>query len=131
MKYLFNDKTKKFLRQKLRRDSSKAEQILWQYLKSKKLFGYKFRRQFGIGPYVVDSYCPKIKLVVEVDGETHSTFDEIKYDKCRQKYIEFFGISFLRFTNTDVYKNMDGVTEVIVEFIKYHPQTPPNLGGEF
>lgn len=131
MKYLFNDESKKRLRQTLRRNSSKAEQVLWQYIKNKQFFGYKFRRQFGIGCYIVDFYCPKLKLAIEVDGATHSTFDEIRYDKHRQKYIESFGIKFLRFTNIDIYENIEGVLAAIFEFIKYHPQTPPSLGGEF
>ena len=95
------------------------------YLKGKSLSNHKFRRQYSVGPYVLDFYCPNLKLAIEVDGATHATAKEITYDQTRQKYIESFGIRFLRFTNIDVYENVDGVVEEILTFINNHPQTPP------
>ena len=115
MSIAFNYRTKKKIRKKLRGESPKAERILWQYLKGKQLNGFKFRRQYSIGKYVVDFYCPKAKLVIEVDGPTHLSDQAREYDRKRQRFIESFGIKFLRVTNLDVYKNIDGVILAILK----------------
>ena len=71
--------------------------------------GYKFRRQHSVDQYVLDFYCPELKLVIEIDGDSHFMPGAQEQDKTRQKHIEAFGIRFLRFTNEDVCKNVDGV----------------------
>ena len=92
-----------------------AEVLLWSELKNKQLKGLKFRRQQGIGPYIVDFYCPNLKLAIELDGNSHFDDENIyKYDKKRQKYIESFGITFLRFTNGNVYENLESVLNEIL-----------------
>ena len=92
-----------------------AEVLLWSELKNRQLKGVKFRRQQGIGPYVIDFYCPKFKLAIELDGSSHFDDEKIyKYDQKRQKYIESFGIKFLRFTNQDIYKNLTLVLHEIL-----------------
>ena len=82
-------------------------------MKKKQLKGYKFRRQYGAGKYVIDFYCPKLKLAIEIDGQTH--LDQVAriYDQERQKYIESFGIKFLHFSNYEVYEDLDAVIERI------------------
>ncbi|MBU0646260.1 endonuclease domain-containing protein [Patescibacteria group bacterium] len=113
MTELFNQKLQTPLRKKLRKDNPSAEYLLWMYLRKKQL-DFRFRRQFGIGTFVVDFYCPKAKLVIEVDGDTHyqkQTPDQ--YDVERQRYIESKGLKVLRFTNLDVYRNIEGVIQVI------------------
>ena len=112
--YQYNNSDRKDLRKKLRNDIPKAERILWSQLQRRQLQDLKFRRQYGIGPYVVDFYCPKLRLAIEVDGDSHFQEGAEKYDKRRQKYIEKRDISFLRFTNNDVYDNLSGVMEEIV-----------------
>ena len=107
-KYLFNNSDLKSLRQKLRKDMPTAEVILWSELQGRRLLDLKFRRQYGIGRYVVDFYCPKLKLVIEVDGDSHSTRKAERYDKRRQEYIESKGIKVYRCDN-NVYTNLDGV----------------------
>ncbi len=87
-----------------------AEVLLWSKLKGKQLLGYKFRRQYSIDRFIVDFYCPALKLAIEIDGDTHTR--EV-YDRKRQEFIESFGIQFLRFTNTQVYENLEGVVELI------------------
>ena len=77
------------------------------------LCGMKFRRQYGVDPYIIDFFCPELKLAIEVDGPIHLHPEERKYDEERQRYIEGFGIRFLRFTNQEVYKEMDGVVKTI------------------
>lgn len=116
-KKIFNRPSKKKTRQYLRNNSTNAEQVLWRFLKNRQLGGYKFRRQYSIGRYIVDFYCPRLKLVIEVDGDTHSTKEEIKYDCQRQQYIESLNIKVLRFTNIDIYESIDWVLEEILIFI--------------
>ncbi|OGL70971.1 hypothetical protein A3D69_00095, partial [Candidatus Uhrbacteria bacterium RIFCSPHIGHO2_02_FULL_54_11] len=81
-------------------------------LKESKL-GWKFRRQQGIGPYVVDFYCPKAKLVVEVDGDTHYEPEAVVYDEDRTAFLNENHIRVLRVTNTDVYESLENVVELI------------------
>jgi very-short-patch-repair endonuclease len=109
-------------RKTLRRYMTKAEVFLWVQLKNKQILGYKFRRQYSVGNFVVDFYCPRLKLALEVDGPSHFTKEAREYDKRREEYIKSFGISFLRVTNLDVYKNMEGVIDKIIEIIKKSPR---------
>ncbi|MDP2685404.1 MAG: endonuclease domain-containing protein [bacterium] len=102
-------------RQKLRRESPKAEVLLWRHLKGRQTGGYKFRRQYSVGGYVVDFYCAELRLAIEIDGPTHYVNKKIEtYDRKRQDFIESFGIRFVRFTNHDIYNNIDGVIEKIL-----------------
>jgi very-short-patch-repair endonuclease len=94
---------------------SKAEVVLWKKLSRKQLLGFKFRRQYGVDQYVIDFYCPKLKLAIEVDGESHFVQGAEDYDRRRQEHIESLGITFLRFTNTDIYENLNGVLQSIAE----------------
>lgn len=114
MNELFNLKSQKNLRKNLRQQGITAEIILWSKLRNKNL-GYKFRRQFGIGKYIVDFYCPRKKLVIEVDGATHSTNREMLNDRIRQKYLEHLGLTVIRFNNNDIKENMNGVLSKINE----------------
>ena len=93
----------------LRQNMTKAEVILWVNLRKRALNGARFRRQHPIGPYIADFACPSAKLVVEVDGATHSTPEELAYDLRRTKYLEAEGWSVIRVSNTDVFENIDGV----------------------
>ena len=92
-----------------------AEIILWSRLKNRQVNGYKFRRQYSVDRYVIDFYCPRVKLAVEVDGDSHFTEGAELYDEDRQKKIEQLGIHFLRVTNTDVKKNLYEVVNAIAE----------------
>lgn len=93
----------------LRRNMTKAEVILWENLRKRAMNGARFRRQHPIGPYIADFACSASKLVVEVDGATHSTPEELAYDARRTKYLEQQGWAVVRVTNIDVYENIDGV----------------------
>jgi very-short-patch-repair endonuclease len=101
--------------------------MLWAGLKGRQISGCKFRRQYGVGPYVIDCYCPAQKLAVEIDGESHVMGDVPEYDRERQTYIEQFGIRFLRFNNMDIYENMNGALEAIEQAITSvtSPLSPP------
>ena len=108
---IFNRKNQTARRKYLRKNLSKAEAMLWNEIKGRKLFGCKFRRQFSVASYVIDFYCPELKLAIEVDGATHITDEEIKYDKRRQSDMELLKIKFLRFTNPEIYENLHNVLE--------------------
>jgi very-short-patch-repair endonuclease len=91
--------------------------------------GFKFRRQYSIDQYIIDFYCPRLKLAIEVDGDSHFEPGAEEYDKIRQAHIETFGIRFLRFTNADVYHGLDGVLHVIfnsIEVLVKSKQPPHN-----
>lgn len=115
MEKIFNRKSQKNIRRQLRSQEIYSEKLLWNKLRKTQL-GYKFRRQHGIGDYVVDFYCPQLKLVLELDGGTHCTEEEIIYDKNRQKYIESLGLIVKRYGNDDVKKNLGYVVSDIREF---------------
>jgi len=80
----------KNISRKLRSSSTLSEILLWNELKSSKMMGYQFMRQKPIGRYIVDFYCSKLKLVIEIDGETHYGMDE--KDKKRQTELERLGL---------------------------------------
>jgi very-short-patch-repair endonuclease len=96
-------------RRRLRNSASDAEVRLWQRLKGKQMGGCKFRRQFSVGFYILDFYCPALKLAIEIDGPSHDDEDAQQYDTLRQRTIEALNIRFLRFTNADIYHHLEGV----------------------
>lgn len=114
MTKIFNKKNETIKRKQLRNRMPLSEVILWSKLKNKQLEGYKFRRQYGIGRYVVDFYCPVVKLAIEIDGDSHFENEVEIYDRDRQANIESVGVSFLRFTNSDVQNNLSSVLEKIL-----------------
>jgi very-short-patch-repair endonuclease len=109
---IFNQKNQKPTRQKLRSAMPAPEQYLWQRLRNKQL-GVRFRRQQGIGRYIVDFYCPERALVIEVDGDCHYTDSAQEYDRIRDEFMVSLGLNLLRFSNADIMKNLDGVLSVI------------------
>jgi len=128
MTEIFNKNSEKLKRKKLRNNLSEAERIIWYRLKNKQIHGYKFRRQYGVGKYVVDFYCPKAQLVIEIDGDSHYNESAAKYDIKRQEYLESLGLRVIRFTNMEVYKSLEGVIEIIMQNLP--PLAPPSKGGE-
>ncbi len=115
---IFNRSRYNQKRKDLRNNMPNAEVILWSQLKNKQFHNLKFRRQYGVGVYIIDFYCPKLKLAIELDGHSHYVEGVEEYDKQRQEYIESFGIHFLRFTNNDVYENLEGVLEEILNCVE-------------
>ncbi len=103
-----------------------AEVVLWSRLKGRQLERYKFRRQYSILHFVVDFYCPELKLAIEVDGDSHYTEVAILSDRKRQEQVEDLGIHLLRFNNRDIYENLEEVLSRIAEQIKrITSPTPP------
>ena len=114
----YNKKVMQSRRRALRSNMPKSEVLLWSKLKNKQILGERFLRQYSVDQYVLDFYCPRLKLAIEVDGDSHFVPGTEEYDKARQEYIESFGIRFLRFTNPDVCDNLDGVCHMIFEEIE-------------
>ena len=114
---IYNLKKGQKKRQYFRKNMPKSEVILWSKLKNKQMLGERFLRQYGVDQYVLDFYCPQLKLAIEIDGDSHFMPCAQEQDKARQEHIEAFGIRFLRFTNDDIYKNIDGVSQVVHTFV--------------
>jgi very-short-patch-repair endonuclease len=110
---------------RLRRTMTRAEALLWSYVRRRSLACAKFRRQHPIGPYIADFACVAAKLVVEIDGATHWTAEEIAHDARRTQFLEASGWRVLRVTNNDVYENLDGVWLTIESRIPPPAATPP------
>jgi very-short-patch-repair endonuclease len=102
----------------LRRRSTRAEKLLWEVLRAKRLEGFKFVRQAPIGPFVVDFACRSRRLIIEVDGATHSTDDEIASDAKRSIYLEKVGYRIIRVQNNEVKEGMDGVIADIIAALR-------------
>ena len=122
MKFIYNDPEYKQRRRELRRNQTDAEKILWQKLRNRQLYGMKFFRQYSFEAYILDFYCPKLKLAIELDGGQHAEEDRHEYDEHRSKYLKAHGIEVMRFWNNEVMRNMDGVLSRIEERL-----TPPGL----
>ena len=105
-----NTKRLEKTRKSLRRTESKPEVLVWSKLRRKQI-GYKFRRQFSIGRYIVDFYCPSTKLIIEIDGSVHS-FKKQK-DKIREDYLLKEGYSLIRFSTYKVLNNLESVISEI------------------
>jgi len=90
---------------------TEPERRLWSLLRSKQFQTLKFRRQHGIGPYVVDFYCSTNKIVIEVDGDTHGEEIEKIKDKRKEDFLCSLGIRVIRYTNREIMQNLDGVLE--------------------
>ena len=105
------DRLTNFARQ-MRKQPSEAEQKLWQSLRNRQLQGLKFRRQFPVGPFVTDFGCEECRLIVEVDGEQHA--DAMDYDERRTLKINELGWQVIRFTASDVVRDLDAVLVTIL-----------------
>ena len=101
----------------LRENMTEAEVLIWEMLKNKQILGYKFRRQHPIHSFIVDFYCHKLKLVIEIDGEYHNQKKQIKLDEERTKILEYQGIKIIRFTNNVVISNISNVLNEIRNYI--------------
>ena len=114
-----NPKHTKPLRQELRTNATPAEKLLWQYLKEKQISNYKFQRQHGVGPYILDFYCPVLRLGIELDGNVHEDVIVQGHNLEREMYLKkIASINILRFENEEVTSNTEAVIEVIHSWIK-------------
>lgn len=116
------------LADRMRKNPTEAEKILWKCIKIYRSKGYIFRRQHPIDFYIADFYCHKLKLIIEVDGEIHENSQTIERDDSRTGELERFGIKVIRFTNEEVLNNQ----EFVLTLIKKQPDelaSPALLGA--
>lgn len=110
----------------LRNNSTFSEVLLWNELKRKQMMGYDFHRQKPIGQYIVDFYCPRLSLAIEIDGDSHLLKEE--EDATRQERLEDLGIRFLRFDDLDIKIRMPEVLDSIREWIQKHANDSNVIG---
>jgi len=115
---MYQDKRFKTLRKKLRNNTTDSERKLWQALRKNQILGYKFTRQYGIGKYVVDFYCSFLRLAIELDGSQHMEEENKLYDEKRTEFLNLQKIKVVRFYDNDVFNNLPGVVERIIQIIK-------------
>ena len=104
-------------RQMQRRNPTPAETKLWEALRGHGCAGWRFRRQHGFGPYILDFYCPAAGIVVEVDGEVHDTDFAQEYDQARDEFLQAHGLRVLRFRNAQVLNSLPAVVAAIREIL--------------
>jgi very-short-patch-repair endonuclease len=102
----------------LRANETSSEAKLWQVIRNRQLGGLKFARQVAIDPYYADFVCRELKLVVEIDGGTHGTTEEVADDEARAEFLESRGYRIFRVLNDDVFHNIDGVLETLLAFAR-------------
>ena len=119
-----NATEQKDYRKALRNNMTAAEATLWRALKGRGAGGMKFRRQQGIGPYILDFYCPGDRLGIELDGASHDY--KYEYDEQRTEYLRQQGIRVLRFSNQQVFTSMQGVLAEIVRAANEVTDPTPN-----
>jgi len=112
------------LSKQLRNNPTNAEKYMWSKIRMKQISGYQFYRQKPIGEYIVDFYCPEVRLVIEIDGEDHFHRNQLEVDKHRDEYLNTCGFKVLRFSNTDVLKNIEGVIESIKSEVEKSYKSP-------
>ena len=113
----------------LRNITTESENLLWNHIKGKQL-GVKFRRQHPLSNYIADFYCHELRLIIELDGAVHNQADVIANDIERQKQLEELGLTVIRFTNNELYQNINQVLDKIKHTIQDQRHANPPLGGK-
>lgn len=111
MDFTKNNPALKARQRELRRNQTDAEQVFWARVRNKQFFGLKFFRQYSMGPYILDFYCPERKLAVELDGGQHNKSEGREYDAERTAFLNAHGVEVLRFWNSEVLNDIDAVLE--------------------
>jgi len=120
-----------FARQ-LRKGQTDAERMLWYILRGRRFLGYKFRRQYPVGGYIVDFYCHDVGLAIELDGGGHNSKEQQQYDAERSITLASLSINVVRFWNSEVLNSLEDVLEEIYRILKSPPSSglrPPSPSG--
>lgn len=123
MRKIHNHEFFKPARQHLRHNMTKAEVLLWIQLKNGQL-GFKFRRQQSIGSYIVDFYCPKVGLIIELDGGIHGEDSVVKNDSRKENFLKDNSFTVKRYTNDQIFFNLEFILEEIRHICENHNTTP-------
>ena len=102
----------------LRKQATPAERKLWEKLRKRRLGGERFRRQYGVGSFILDFYCPARQLGIEIDGGGHSELEQYVRDSHRDRYLKDHGIRVLRFWNSQIERGMEEVLDEILRVIE-------------
>ena len=102
----------------LRDNTTKHEQMLWEYLQKSKILAVRIKRQHPIGTYIADFYCHAAKLVIELDGAVHDSADAKSYDEERTCNLKLDGLKVIRFSNEQIEKDLTNVIVVITKEIQ-------------
>ena len=111
---LYNTKLK-HRSQELRKNMTDAERLLWSKLRMRQLKGLQFYRQRIIGDYIVDFYCPKANLIIELDGGQHYTEEGMAKDKKRDDFLQGSGFKVLRFSDSEALESLDSLLRKVYE----------------
>jgi very-short-patch-repair endonuclease len=125
--YIVKNSLTPFAKQ-LRKIPTDAENLLWRHLQRRQIEGFKFRRQQPIGNYIVDFVCLTKKIVIEIDGGQHAVYKE--NDRIRDAWLRANGFSVLRFWNTELFENLEGVLETIRNELLTPSLSPSRQGRE-
>ena len=120
-KHLYNDPSRKPNRRRLRKDATDAERKPWSILRDRQMAGLKFLRQYGIGPYILDFYCPEQRLAIEVDAGQHADIPGQEHDAKRDRYLQEVNVRVIRFWNNDVLQNIQAIGQKIGEELSARP----------
>ena len=114
METLYNHPALKERRRRLRREQTYTERILWSQLRGRRLQGFKFFRQYSVGPFILDFYCPQQSLAIELDGPEHASPARRERDTRRTAYLNDIGITVIRFWNDELLENPNRVIDAIL-----------------
>jgi very-short-patch-repair endonuclease len=135
MTKVYNKPETKKRRKYLRKNMPRSEVIIWNQLKKKQRLNQRFLRQYSVENYILDFFCPALKLAIEIDGDSHFINDKNrKLDIERENRLKKYGISVIRFANNDIHNSLNSVVLMIEEtinnlFIKQNPPFPPLVKG--
>jgi very-short-patch-repair endonuclease len=111
----------------LRKNQTDAEKKLWSVIRNRQISGVKFRRQFPVGRYIVDFYCPQYRIGIEADGGHHYAERGRKRDEVRTQVLNELDVELIRFSDHDILTNIDAVFEVIQKNIEMRKIDSPHL----
>jgi very-short-patch-repair endonuclease len=117
---------------KLRSNMTDSERVLWSRIRRKQLKGFQFYRQKVVGNYIVDFYCPSAKIIIEVDGSQHYEKEALRKDQVRDERLSKLGFEVLRFSSSDVMRNLDGILLEIWDHLPSgkSPSVPLQANGD-
>lgn len=109
---------KLIIAREFRNNQTRAENKLWKLIRQKQILNYRFRRQYVVAGFILDFYCAKLKLGIEVDGGVHNIKENKEYDKEREEIIKQYNIAIVRITNKDIENNIFNVLKNLKEYIR-------------
>ena len=119
MKIYYNTKLKQLARY-LRNNSTLSEVLFWNEVKGGQILGYQFLRQKLIDNYIVDFYCPRLKLAIEIDGESHGYRKAMLRDERKERFLSETGIELIRYDDHDVKSDIGAIMDHLIDWIQKH-----------